>query len=211
MQTIHERNYSFFSPNPYFIGGFFFPQQLFQLAWLYKLLKLDERNPAQAKQLEQIRRYVPYYALGNVCIGTWMFFWNSEQLALANVFVIVNTTSQLFYSFTQLEPMDTSDWSSILTHVVAKSFAGIGVLDLLHNTSVAYAKDALPSTLIKAATGVGFAALGGVSDWILGGCLVWDLVGLSVGQMGYDKSWSQLLAGYALGTAAIVGAKNYLK
>jgi hypothetical protein len=28
MMDIHERNISFWSPNPYFIGAFFFPQQL---------------------------------------------------------------------------------------------------------------------------------------------------------------------------------------
>ena len=55
MQDIHDRNLSFFSPQPYFIGAFFFPQQFFQLAWLYRLWKLDERNPQEAKELEQIR------------------------------------------------------------------------------------------------------------------------------------------------------------
>lgn len=28
MMDVHERNISFWSPNPYFIGAFFFPQQL---------------------------------------------------------------------------------------------------------------------------------------------------------------------------------------
>jgi len=211
MQDIHDANLSFWSPQPYFIGAFFFPQQIFQLAWLYKLWKLDERNPQQNRDLQQIVKLVPYYALGNVCIGTWMFFWNSEQLKMANVFVTVNTFTQLWYSFTQLEPMDTRNWNSILTHVVVKTFAGIGVLDFLHNTSVGWFKDAAPSTLIKVATGVGFAGLASASDWILGGCLVYDLVALCVGQASYDKGWSTLLGGYAVGAAAIVGMRNYVK
>jgi len=212
MQDIHDANLSFFSPQPYFIGGFFFPQQLFQLAWLYRLWKLNPNNPTEKKELDTIVRFVPYYALGNVCIGTWMFFWNSGNLKVADIFVIINTTTQLWYSFTQLEPMDTKSWSSILTHVVAKTFAGIGVLDLLHNTSVAWYKDQAPSTLVKAATGLGFAGLGAASDWIFGGCLVYDLVALSVGQAQIgDKNWSQLLGAYAVGTAAIVGARNYFK
>ncbi|KAK3076088.1 hypothetical protein LTR53_000028 [Teratosphaeriaceae sp. CCFEE 6253] len=210
MQDIHDQNLAFFSPNPYFIGAFFFPQQLFQLAWLYKLFRLDERTPAQAEDLEQIRRYVPCYALGNICIGTWMFFWNSSRLDLSNVFVIINTLSQLWYAQTQLEPMDTRHWNSILTHVVSKTFAGIGVLDLLHNTSAAYFVGQAPSMLVKALTGVGFTALGASSDWILGGCLVYDLVGLSVGQAQCgEKGWSSLLGAYAVGTAAIVGGMNY--
>ncbi|KAK3708311.1 hypothetical protein LTR37_011576 [Vermiconidia calcicola] len=213
MKTIHDNNLSFFSPQPYFIGAFFFPQQLFQLAWLYKLWKLDDRNPQQKKELDEIVRFVPYYALGNVCIGTWMFFWQAERFEISNVFVIVNTLTQLWYVFTQLEPMNTKNWSSILTHVVSKSFAGIGVLDLLHNTSVAYFKDEVPSTLVKVGTGLAFAAMSSVSDWILGGCLAYDLVGLSVGQAAYtsDSSWSGLLGAYAVGSAAIVGMRNYLR
>lgn len=213
MKDVHDANLSFFSPNPYFIGAFFFPQQLFQLAWLYKLWRLDSSKPQERKQLEQIVKFVPYYALGNVCIGTWMFFWNSGQLKAADLFVIINTAAQLYYVFTQLEPMNTRDWSSILTHVVSKTFAGIGVLDLLHNTSIAFFKGESPNTLVKVATGLGFAGLSAGSDWIFGGCLVYDLIGLSVGQAAYtsDRSWSRLLGMYALGSAAIVGLKNWAR
>jgi len=211
MQDIHDQNLSFYSPQPYFIGGFFFPQQIFQLAWLYKLWSLNPSNPAQKKDLDTIVKYVPFYVLGNVCIGTWMFFWNSNQLAIADIFVTINTTSQMFYIFTQLEPMNTNNWNSILTHVVSKTFAGIGVLDLLHNTSAAFYKGQAPSTLVKAATGLGFAGLASMSDWIFGGCLVYDLIGLSVGQLSYDKNWSALLGAFAVGTAGIVGARNYFK
>lgn len=73
MKDIHDRNLSFFSPQPYFIAGFFFPQQLFQLAWLYKLLTLKPEVPREKKQLDEIVKFVPYYAIGNVCIGTWMY------------------------------------------------------------------------------------------------------------------------------------------
>ena len=210
---VHNANISFFSPQPYFIAAFFFPQQFFQLAWLYKLWKLDPKKPAEKKDLDQIVKFAPYYTLGNVCIGTWMFFWNSSQLKVADVFVVVNTVAQLWYVFTQLEPMDTRNWNSVLTHVVSKTFAGIGVLDILHNTSVAFFKDQSPSTLVKIMTGLGFAGLSASSDWILGGCLAYDLVALSVGQAIYskDSSWSGLLGAFAVGSAAIVGAKNWFK
>jgi len=212
MLDVHNDNISFFSPNPYFIGGFFFPQQFFQLAWLYKLWKLNPNNPSEKKELDQIVKFVPYYALGNVCIGTWMFFWNSSHLKIADIFVIINTTSQLFYVFTQLEPLNTRSWGSILTHINAKTFAGIGVLDILHNTSVAFYKDQYPGTLTKVLTAVGFAGLGASSDWLLGGCLVYDLIALTVGQSQRgDKGWSQLLGLYAVGTAAIVAARNLLR
>lgn len=212
MQDIHDRNISFWSPQPYFIGAFFFPQQMFQLAWLYKLWKLDPRNPSQKAELDTITKFVPYYALGNVCIGTWMFFWNSEQLKTSNIFVWINSLTQLWYVSTQLGPMNTKSWGSILTHVVSKTFAGIGVLDLLHNTGVAYFVGEAVPFWAKVATGVGMLGMSAVSDWIFGGCITYDLVALSVGQAAYgNKSWSNLLAGYAVGSAALVGLRNYFK
>lgn len=140
-----------------------------------------------------------------------MFFWNSSNLKTSNIFVVINSLSQLFYVFSQLEPLNTASTSSILTHVVSKTFAGIGVLDLVHNISVAYYKDAIPGVAVKVITAVGFGSLAAASDWIFGGCLVYDLVALSVGQAAYNgKEWSSLLGAYAVGTAAIVGLRNYV-
>ncbi|GAM89059.1 hypothetical protein ANO11243_070930 [Dothideomycetidae sp. 11243] len=211
MLDVHNQNLSFWSPQPYFIASFFFPQQLFQLAWLWRLYRLDSSKPREAAEAAPMVRFAPYYALGNICIGTWMFFWNSSALKTANVFVCINSAAQLFFIMTQLDRMNTASTSSVLTHVVAKTFAGIGVLDFLHNTSVAYFKDLAPSTAIKVLTAVGFGGLAAGSDWIFGGCLVYDLIALSVGQSLYgDAGWSRLLGAYAVGTAAIVGLRNYL-
>ena len=141
-----------------------------------------------------------------------MFFWNSEQLKVSNIFVIINTLTQLFFVFTKLGPMNTNSTSSLLTHINAKTFAGIGVLDLLHNTSVAYYKDQLPSTAIKAITGAGFLGLSACSDWIFGGCLVYDLIALTVGQATLgNNDWSKMLGGFAVASAAVVGFRNYFK
>ena len=141
-----------------------------------------------------------------------MFFWNAEMLKLADVFVAINTLAQLYYIAAQLAPMNKRSWRSILTHIVAKTFAGIGVLDLLHNTSVAFFKDQSPGALVKIATGLGFAGLSAGADWVFGGCLVYDLVGLSVGQASYSKdgSWSFLLGVYAVGCAVVVGGRNWV-
>ena len=56
MLDIHNANLSFWSPQPQFIGGFFFPQQMFQLAWLYRLYKLDPKKPAERTELDPIGR-----------------------------------------------------------------------------------------------------------------------------------------------------------
>lgn len=134
-----------------------------------------------------------------------MFFWNASDLKTSNIFVIINTLSQLAYMAT-LPPLNTASTPNLLTHIVSKTFAGIGVLDLLHNTSAAYYKDVAPSALVQVATGVGFAAAASASDWIFGGCLVYNLVALSVGQEG---GWGRLLGGYAAMTAGIVGLRNW--
>jgi hypothetical protein len=141
-----------------------------------------------------------------------MVFWNSSALKTANVFVLINSFTQLYFIFFRQLPINTNSRSSVLTHIVSKTFAGIGVLDLLHNGSVAYFNNQGPSTMIKIVTGLGFGALASVSDWIFGGCLVYDLVALSVGQRGIgETSWSNLLGVYAFGTAALVTARNWIQ
>lgn len=214
MKTIHDQNLSYFSPQPFMIAGFFAPQQLFQLAWLYRLWRLNpQKNQQEKREAEQIIDFVPFYVLGNICIGTWMFFWNAENLAVANIFVVINTLSQLFYMVARLDKMNTSSTSSILTHVVSKTFAGIGVLDILHNSSVAYAVNQPATGRVKLLTGLGFGLASAFSDWIFGGCLVYDLVALAVGQSTYAKgtNWPTLLGLYAAGSATIVAAKNFMK
>jgi hypothetical protein len=143
-----------------------------------------------------------------------MIFWNNAALKTSNIFVTINTLTQLYYVFGCLSPMNTSLISSVQTHLVAKTFPGTGVLDLLHNGAVAYFDHQTndPSALIKVATGLGFGAFASMSDWVFGGCLVYDLVTLTVGQRIYTGAgWSNLLGVYALGTAGIVGARNLLK
>ena len=137
-----------------------------------------------------------------------MLFWNSSNLKSAHVFVTINTLTQLYYITARLSPMDMSSPSSVLTHIVSKTFAGIGVLDLLHNGSVAFFKNQPPTTTIKALTGLGFGLASAGSDWIFGGCLVYDLIALSFGQSG---DWSRLLGLYAAGSACIVGLKNWAR
>lgn len=210
----HNQNLSFWSPNPWMIPAFFTPQQLVQVYWLYRLVTLDPKKPADRRELDIQRDYVPVYALGNLCIAAWMLFWNANSMKGANVFVWINSGAQLAYlagAVGGLARMDTRSTSSVLTHVNAKTFAGIGVLDLLHNTSAAYFRGQQPSALVKVLTGAGFAAAGACSDWIFGGCLVYDLVALAVGQSELNSDWSRLLGAYAVGTAAIVGIKNWVR
>ncbi|KAI9667265.1 MAG: hypothetical protein M1821_000079 [Bathelium mastoideum] len=222
MKDIHERNMSFWSPNPLLVGCFFTLQQVFQAIWLRKLWKLagEERKKGKAADAEDgIAGYMPWYIGGNLCTGTWAFSWNANRLDLSNLFVIVNTFVQLGYLFIFLarpeNRLNLHSRLSFFTHVVAKTFAGIAVLDVLHNSAAAYFVHQRPSFLTKALTGLGFGALAlaPATDWIFGACLVYDLVALSVGQgqWGRDGGWSAVLGVYAVVVAGIVGARNWLR
>lgn len=70
VKDIHDQNMSLFGPQPFFIAGFFFPQQLFQLAWLYRLYKLDPtKSLAEKQELDKIVDFVLYHSLGYLCIA----------------------------------------------------------------------------------------------------------------------------------------------
>lgn len=139
-----------------------------------------------------------------------MVFWNSSRLDISHIFVSINTAAQLYYVIQRLAPLDTKSTSSVLTHIVSKTFAGIGVLDFLHNYSAAFRVGEAPDALIRVLTGVGFGVASFFSDWIFGGCLVYDLVALSVGQRTVNPGWGNQLGLYAGGSAVLVAARNLL-
>lgn len=76
MKDVNDANVSFWSPQPYFIGAFFFPQQFFQLAWLYKLytmsgkVKSGSATAKEKREVDEMVQFVPYYVVGNICIGS---------------------------------------------------------------------------------------------------------------------------------------------
>ena len=78
MKDIHDQNLSFFSPQPFFIAGFFFPQQLFQVGRLYRLWKLNPQKPEERRELDIMVDFVPYYSLGNLCIAGKFDLWSFD-------------------------------------------------------------------------------------------------------------------------------------
>jgi hypothetical protein len=81
MKDIHDANLSFFSPQPFFIAAFFFPQQLFQLGGLYRLYKLDPtKSDAERQELDQLVDFVPYYSVGNLCIAGTLVALSKKSL-----------------------------------------------------------------------------------------------------------------------------------
>ncbi|ORY73229.1 hypothetical protein BCR35DRAFT_354156 [Leucosporidium creatinivorum] len=191
MLDIHNLRYAAFSPYAFAIPLFFSGQQLLQCTWIYRLWKRDVGAPERQAALE----YAPTFILGNLCIAAWLVFWNKNQLAASQVFVTINSLAQVYHCAFKL-PKRTQ--ATNLTYWTAKTFAGIGLLDFVHNLSAAFFTNIPPSPLIKLTTGLLAFAGVAASDWILGACIAYDLAALAVGQEGQWRAWLGL---YAAGAA----------
>ncbi|EGO31207.1 hypothetical protein SERLADRAFT_345145 [Serpula lacrymans var. lacrymans S7.9] len=165
MKQVADENHYAYSPNPFFIAAFFAMQTVLQLLWIKNLFVVSSAGPSpkyehsitlpggisnvdpdtlapppNSDEPEPSQMaYVPIYALGNICIAAWMVFWISQKFWVSQAFVTVNTLVQLYAVFYLLGPSSPFALSGVnfLTHIVAKTFAGIGVLDFLDNGAVA--------------------------------------------------------------------------
>ncbi|WVR09497.1 hypothetical protein IAU60_006565 [Kwoniella sp. DSM 27419] len=214
MKDIHDKNLCAFSPQPFAIAGFFSPQQLLQLLWLRELFRSD-------RQVERgTIRYAPWYALGNGCIAVWMLFWNANNLKGSNVFVLINSLTQLYYVYALRDPAPKT-YQSKLTNIINLTFAGIGVLDLFHNATAAYFPGVAPNALVQILTPLASVLTALVSPLLFGACIAYDLFGVAVGQHqmasraiggmggGGGEGWARLLGAAGLGVAGIVAARAY--
>ncbi|WWD19176.1 hypothetical protein CI109_103634 [Kwoniella shandongensis] len=214
MKTVHDRNPCAFSPQPFAIGGFFGPQQILQVLWLREFF----RAPKDVEQ--NTIDYAPWYALGNACIGIWMFFWNSNNLKGSNVLVLINTLTQLYYTF-YLRNKSPKTYQAKLTNIINITFAGIGVLDMFHNTAAAYFPGMPPNTLVQIATALAAPLTALTTPLAFGACIAYDLFGVAVGQHqlaqkavlglggGGGENWAKLLGGLGVGVVGIIGARAY--
>ncbi|KAH7916923.1 hypothetical protein BV22DRAFT_1027227 [Leucogyrophana mollusca] len=165
MKEVADANHYAYSPNPIFIAAFFSLQILLQLYWIRKLFVassanespkyehrvtlpggISETDPATLAPSENPNEpepaqmaYGPIYALGNICIAGWMVFWMQGWFWASQALVTINTMIQLYAVFCLLGPSSpfALSTSNVSTHLVAKTFAGIGVLDFLDNGAVA--------------------------------------------------------------------------
>ncbi|ORY87950.1 hypothetical protein BCR37DRAFT_390455 [Protomyces lactucae-debilis] len=222
MKDVADAHHAFLAPQPFAIALFFFPQTCIQVYWIYQLAKAQpgygmlrdgllhegEQPIEESQAVEETVRYVPYFALGNVCIGLWMLFWTNNHLGLSDILVNINSAAQLYYAFTQLGPLSKE---TLLTHIVCKMFAGIGILDVVDNASSAFLnyKDSgfHAGIVTYVLTFLVAAGLAAVSDLLLGVCVVYDLIALCAGQLAYDGLWAFILLAAAGLAAAIVVLK----
>jgi len=225
MKDVAGRYHYAFSPNPWFIAAFFSGQVVLQLAWIRKLFSIDPsgyqnigRDSADgvtAEEVESVQtatEYATVYALGNLCIAGWLFFWLREEFTASQVLVTINTIAQLA-AVARLPPVTPgSSRLMVLTHLVAKTFAGVGVLDLLDNGGVVMRYIAPPSKLVQGLTYALFPLATAVSTPFFGLTLLYDVVGVSVGQRGVfgASGWSNGLGWTAAAMGGIIAVKALL-
>ncbi|KIP03630.1 hypothetical protein PHLGIDRAFT_94545 [Phlebiopsis gigantea 11061_1 CR5-6] len=227
MKDIADANHFAFSPNPWFIGAFFSGQMLAQLYWIRQLYKTSPlgyqplrgvgagevaKEQAEDEAAAAAVQYAPIYAIGNLCIAGWLIFWLREGFNMSQILVTANTALQLF-AVSRLPPLTASSppllWA---THLVAKTTAGIGIMDFVDNGGVALRTVAPPSVTAQAFTYLAFPALAAASGPIFGSTLVYDLIAMYVGQRSVvgAGSWSAGLGWTALATGSIVAVKSLM-
>lgn len=206
MKDIADKYHAFGSPAAFMIALFFFPQTLLQLYWIYGIYKRHGlKSGGGALQLDdsatggggasddEAVKYAPVFALGNLSIGLWMLAWNNEHLAIALIFVLINSSSQLYYVFARLPPLDRD---TLLTHIVAKMFAGIGILDIVDNASSAFVPYAttgfVPGYGVYAVSVLVSAALAAACDGMMGLIVAYCVFALFLGQMG-QAAWALVI------------------
>ncbi|EPT03831.1 hypothetical protein FOMPIDRAFT_1115036 [Fomitopsis schrenkii] len=223
MKEVADRNHYAFSPNPWFIAAFFSGQVVLQLAWIRKLFTLDPAgyqninggSTQTAEDVEAIQtatEYAPIYALGNLCIAGWLVFWLREEFTASQVLVTINTVAQLA-AVARLPPITPGcSRLMVLTHLVAKTFAGIGVLDLLDNGGVVGRYAAPPSKLVQGLTYALFPLTTVTSTPFFGLTLLYDVLGVWIGQRAVPGAggWSTGLGWTAFAMGGIIGIKAYL-
>ncbi|KAL6307783.1 hypothetical protein BKA93DRAFT_726829 [Sparassis latifolia] len=226
-KQVADANHFAFSPNPWFIAAFFSGQVALQVYWIRQLFnlngegyrRLDVPPPNTSRPLnksmaeineEAVKTaldYVPVYALGNLCIAGWLFFWLRENFAASQVLVTINTVAQLL-AVVRLPPLTASSSRLLLlTHLVANTFAGIGVLDFIDNGGVALVTlSCTPSTLVQALTCILFPIATAASTPLFGSILLYDILAIFAGQwpVAGAGEWTARLGWTALGMGVIV-------
>ncbi|KAJ3489781.1 hypothetical protein NLI96_g1896 [Meripilus lineatus] len=199
-----------------------------------------DKDLSSQEAVQTAIEYAPIYALGNLCIGTifssvtlitnsanyeieshghiaagWLFFWLKESFTASQLLVTINTAAQL-YAVSQLPPLKSTSHPLLhTTHLVAKTFAGIGILDFVDNGAVALRYSAPPSTLVQILTYAAFPLATALSKPLFGSILVYDLVAIFVGQRyggggGGMRTWGINVGWTALASGIIVAFKSIL-
>ncbi|KAJ7657970.1 Dor1-like family-domain-containing protein [Mycena rosella] len=187
-----------YAPHPYFLMAFVAIQIGLQFCWIVQMFHsnepsdafpLDIRDVDSDRALEPAQMaYVPYFVISNICIVPPVastLAWGWDHPILSQVFTVSNAACQLYFVFFALHSSGKYEWTqkTRLTHLVAKSSAGVAVLYMWRAWGVLDINSWRPALQQQVHCGVLFLLLAFASgpDPTLGLCLLLDLVALAAG------------------------------
>lgn len=192
-----------YTPHPYFLMAFFVLQVGVQGYWIAQMFgpPARESSPALLSPLDgpdALRAvgterecepaqmaYIPFYALGNVCIVGSTLAWAYEYPIFAQLFIACTTAAHLYFVLFALRASGKLERTrrNRLTHLVAKTGAGVAVLYLWRAWGAANLGSSRPAAQQQAHCGVLFLLLAFASgpDPTLSATLSLDLAALAAG------------------------------
>ncbi|KAH7886281.1 hypothetical protein F5I97DRAFT_1810054, partial [Phlebopus sp. FC_14] len=149
------------------------------------LFLVSSERPSNPNEPEPTQMaYAPTYALCNTCIAAWMVYWTNGWFWAAQIMVTTN------YFLGSSSPFALSR-VNVATHLVAKTFAGISVLDFLDNGAVAARYAGPPSAPVQTLTIILFFLMHALSsDFTFSLCMCYDLMALIVDHPLGDPHWA---------------------
>ncbi|KAJ7665470.1 hypothetical protein DFH06DRAFT_1187450 [Mycena polygramma] len=192
-----------YAPHPYLMIILFAVQVGVQAYWIFQMFRGGGREMGQGMlsvdgglmvgaetdyslsgELAQMA-YAPLYVLGNLFIVGSMAAWIFEFLTLSHVCMAFNTACQLYSVFFILPSSGRHAWTphNKLTHLVAKTSAGLAILYMWRGWGIMKIGSASPAIQQQAHVGVLVLLLAFASgpDPTLGICLLLDLGALVAG------------------------------
>ncbi|KIL00804.1 hypothetical protein PAXRUDRAFT_129036, partial [Paxillus rubicundulus Ve08.2h10] len=186
-------------------AAFFAMQVVLQLYWIKKPVHCHVRHPSPkyerrvslpggrpsdtgSTRIYERVAYAPIYALGNPCIGDCLDGFLNERVVLGcSDMVSANTFIQfyaVYYLLGTFSPFAPSKYN-VSTHLVAKTLAGIAVLDFIDEGAVAAARVfGPPSVPVQTLTVILFTLLvcSHQSGVVVSGlCIFYDVLAMAAG------------------------------
>ncbi|KAF9443153.1 hypothetical protein P691DRAFT_713661, partial [Macrolepiota fuliginosa MF-IS2] len=135
--------------------------------------------------------YIPFYILGNVLQVCASILWVQEKFVGAQIFSITNVASQIYAVFILLHTSRRYSLSrkNLLTHIVAKTSAGLGMLYVWKGWGVLDNGLYPPSSeLIQTSIIYLLLTIASGPDPTLGLCLIYNFLALAFGP-GLSDVW----------------------
>lgn len=151
--------------------------------------------------------YLPFFIASNVCLTAWSIAWLHDYDTTSQLLLGINMCIQLYSVFLLLHPSrqhapTSKNW---LSHLVAKSGAGIAVLYMWKNWGVIDRYRMSPTAeIVNSALIFVLMTVASGPDPTLGLCILYDLIALAFGPA-TSSEWYHTFLYIAAAVSAVLG------